>query len=230
MTTGKRVLIVEDDPAMAKLLSENLQFEGYVVAIARTGSQGLDQAKTYGPDLILLDLQLPDGDGLEVCRRLGSAKDHVPVIMITARGEEEDRVRGFDVGADDYVVKPFALKELLGRIRAVLRRTARRVRGVSLDAIKIDFVRLRAMKHNRQIILTDREFEVLLYLASRTGMVISREELLQGVWGYSEAATTRTVDTFVFRLRQKIEDDPHHPKYLKTAYGGGYRLIVDSES
>jgi two-component system alkaline phosphatase synthesis response regulator PhoP len=226
---SKRVLIVEDDPTIAKLLSENLRFEGFDVAIATSSNDGVDQVKTYGPDLILLDLLLPDGDGLDLCRRLGSAREQVPIIMMTARGEQEDRVRGFAVGADDYVVKPFALQELVARIKAVLRRTTKRVRRIKLGPVSIDFDQLRAVKNNRLLVLTDREFEVLRYFADRPGTVISRDQLLHWIWGYSEAATTRTVDSLVFRLRQKIEHDPHHPKYLRTAYGGGYRLTVDSE-
>jgi DNA-binding response OmpR family regulator len=176
---------------------------------------------------VLLDLSLPDQDGLDICRRFAASKESVPVIVITARGQQDDRVRGLTLGADDYVVKPFALDELLARINAVLRRTKGRVREVTLGDVRLDFVRLRAYKGSRELVLTDREFEIMRYLTERAGTVVSRDELLHLVWGYDEAPMTRTVDNFVFRLRQKIEEDPHHPKYIRTAYGDGYRLTLN---
>jgi DNA-binding response OmpR family regulator len=226
----KRVLIVEDDRSLAKVLRHNLEFEGFAVEWSETGRDALEKAKTFAPDLVLLDLMLPDKmDGLDLCRMFANAKDVVPVIIITARGQQEDRVRGLTVGADDYIVKPFALEELLARINAVLRRTKRRVQEVKLGDVTIDFMRLRAFRGNRELILTDREFEVMRYLTERAGTIVSRDELLHLVWGYDQAPVTRTVDNFVFRLRQKIEQDPHHPKYIRTAYGDGYRLTLSSE-
>ena len=226
----KRVLIVEDDKSLAKVLRHNLEFEGFLVEWSETGRDALEKAKTFTPDLVLLDLMLPDKmDGLDLCRIFANAKDVVPVIIITARGQQEDRVRGLTVGADDYIVKPFALEELLARMNAVLRRTKRRVREVKLGDVTIDFTRLRAFRGNRELILTDREFEVMRYLTERAGTIVSRDELLHLVWGYDQAPVTRTVDNFVFRLRQKIEEDPHHPKYIRTAYGDGYRLTLSSE-
>jgi DNA-binding response OmpR family regulator len=225
----KRILIIEDDKTIAKLLRDNLEFEGFSVEWAETGREGIEAAKTFAPDLVLLDLSLPDQDGLQLCRRFANSKDHVPVIVVTARGQQEDRVRGLTLGADDYIVKPFALEELLARIKAVLRRTKGRVDEVTLGDVTLDFVRLRAFKGSRELILTDREFEILRYLTERAGTTVSRDELLHLVWGYNEAPMTRTVDNFVFRLRQKIEDDPHHPKFIRTAYGDGYRLSLDAK-
>ena len=224
----KRVLIVEDDKAIARLLRDNLQYEGFAVEWSETGRDALQKVKQFAPDLVLLDLMLPQGaDGLDICRTLTQGRDHIPVIILTARGQKEDRVRGLTVGADDYVVKPFALDELLARVNAVLRRTKPRLEQLRLGDTTIDFRRLRAFKGKRELELTDREFDILRHLAERAGGVVSRDELLRLVWGYSDAPLTRTVDNFVFRLRRKIEKDPHHPQYIRTAYGDGYRLTLE---
>jgi two-component system response regulator VicR len=224
----KRVLIVEDDKALARLLRDNLQYEGFAVDWSETGLDALQKAKHFAPDLVLLDLTLPHGtDGFELCRALTHGRDHIPVIILTARGQKEDRIRGLTLGADDYIVKPFALDELLARINAVLRRTKPRMEQLKLGDTTIDFRRLRAFKGKHELVLTDREFEILRHLAERAGGVVSREELLRLVWGYSDAPLTRTVDNFVFRLRRKIERDPHHPQYIRTAYGDGYRLTLE---
>lgn len=226
----KRVLIVEDDKAIARLLRDNLQYEGFAVEWSETGRDALQKVKQCAPDLVLLDLMLPQGvDGLDICRTLTQGRDHVPVIILTARGQKEDRVRGLTLGADDYVVKPFALDELLARVNAVLRRTKPRLEQLRLGDTTIDFRRLRAFKGKRELELTDREFEILRHLAERAGGVVSRDELLRLVWGYSDAPLTRTVDNFVFRLRRKIEKDPHHPQYIRTAYGDGYRLTLEEQ-
>jgi DNA-binding response OmpR family regulator len=222
---NKRVLIVEDDKSIARLLRDNLEFEGFIVDWSETGRDALQRARQFSPDLILLDLMLPNNvDGLELCRGFANSRERIPVIILTARGEKEDRVLGLSLGADDYIVKPFALEELLARVNAVLRRTKGRIRELKLGAVTIDFVNLRATKAKRQIMLTDLEFEILRYFGERPGTIVSRDELLQLVWGYNEAPLTRTVDSFIFRLRQKIEVDPRHPKYIKTVYGDGYRL------
>jgi DNA-binding response OmpR family regulator len=225
----KRVLIIEDDAAMAKLMRDNLQFEGYDVAWAPNGADGTRELTNFVPDIVLLDLSLPDNDGLELCQKFAETKKHIPIIIVTARGQQEDRVRGLTVGADDYIVKPFALKELLARISAVLRRTKGPVSELKLGDTTIDFVRQRAFKGRRELVLTDREFEVVRYLAERPGAVVTRDELLHLVWGYNHTPVTRTVDNFVFRLRQKLEVDPHRPKYIRTAYGDGYRLTLSDE-
>jgi DNA-binding response OmpR family regulator len=223
----KRVLIVEDDKAIARLLRDNLQYEGFTVESSETGHDVLAIAKRFAPDLVLLDLMLPnDLDGLELCRLLSQGPKRIPVIILTARSQKEDRIRGLTLGADDYVTKPFALDELLARIHAVLRRAAPRLEQLKLGNTLIDFRRLLAFKRGAELALTDREFEVLRYLAERAGAVVTRDELLRVVWGYSDAPTTRTVDNFIFRLRHKLEADPHHPRYIRSAYGDGYRLTT----
>ena len=227
----KRILIIEDDKAIARLLRDNLTYEGFVVESSETGDDALRKAKQFVPDLVLLDLMLPNGvDGFDLCRSLSQGASRVPVIILTARGEKQDRVRGLKLGADDYVTKPFALDELLARVHAVLRRTKPRLERLRLGDVVLDFQRLRATKGNEELVLTDREFEVLRYLAERAGSVVTRDELLLLVWGYSDAPLTRTVDNLIFRLRQKIERDPHRPVHIRKAYGDGYRLVTSEET
>lgn len=222
-----RVLIVEDDKSIARLLRDNLEYEGFEVDWAATGQEALDKAQTYAPDLVLLDLMLPPGvDSYELCRTFSDVQGKA-VIIITARGQKDERIRGLRLGADDYIVKPFALDELLARIHAVLRRTSPRPDVLRLGDAEIDFRRLRATRAGEELTLTDREFEILRYLAGRVGRLVTRDELLQLVWGYKEAPVTRAVDSFIFRLRRKIEPDPHHPRYIRTAHGGGYRLTPE---
>jgi DNA-binding response OmpR family regulator len=224
---GKRILLVEDDHAIARMLRDNLQYDGFSVEWSQTGRDADAIAKRFSPDLVLLDLSLPQGlDGLDLCRHFSEAPERTPVIIITVRASKEERVRGLTLGADDYVVKPFALEELLARIHAVLRRTNPRLTQITLGDIVIDFRRLRVSKANQEIAMTDREFEVLRHLAERAGSVVSRDELLRLVWGYSDTLMTRTVDNFIFRLRHKLEPDPHHPRYIRTAHGEGYRFTV----
>jgi two-component system response regulator VicR len=227
--TGKRILVVEDDTAIARLLRDNLQFDGFTVEWAQTGRAALAAAKRFAPDLVLLDLMLPGIDGFEVCRSFSQGPDRTPVIILTARGRQEDRVRGLTLGADDYVVKPFALEELLARVHAVLRRTQPRLDEITIGETTVDFRKLSAFTGSREIVMTDREFEVLRHLAERAGSVVTREELLRLVWGYSDTPMTRTVDNFIFRLRHKLEPDPHHPKYIRTAHGDGYRLTLTDQ-
>lgn len=223
----KRVLVVEDDKAIGRLLVDNLLLDGFTVELCETGRDAFNALALFAPDLVLLDLMLPDGfDGLELCRSLSQRPAPIPVIILTARSEKEDRVRGLTMGADDYVVKPFALDELLARIHAVLRRARQRPESLKLGDTTIDFQRLHAMRGKREVVLTDREFEVLRHLAERAGSVVSRDELLHLVWGYWDVPTTRTVDNFIFRLRAKIERDPHNPQFIHTVYGGGYRLTL----
>jgi DNA-binding response OmpR family regulator len=226
---SKRILIVEDDIAFATILSDNLRFEGFAVDACNSVEQSLRAVKAFGPDLVLLDLTLNDGgDGLALCQRLTHAHERLPIIIISARREKDDRVRGLVLGADDYLVKPFAVDELLARIQAVLRRSRGRTSSIRLGEIFIDFVSRTTCKGRREIILTDREFEILRYLADRSGSIVSRDELLHLVWGYNEAPLTRTVDNFISHLRKKLEPDPKHPKYIRTSYGGGYRLTPTS--
>jgi DNA-binding response OmpR family regulator len=227
--TAKRILVVEDDRAIARLVRDNLAFEGFEVECAKDADEALAAAKRHAPDLVLLDLMLPSGmDGFELCQTFREAHSRTAVIILTARGQSEDRVRGLRLGADDYVVKPFALDELLARVHAVLRRTQSRVDRVVLGETVVDFTQLRATKGSGEVNLTDREFEILRHLAEHQGEMVTRGELLRLVWGYQEAPTTRTVDSFIFRLRRKIEPDPHNPKYIRTAHGDGYRLITSA--
>ena len=223
----KRVMIIEDDPSIARLLCDNLEFEGYLVEALHTGRNALTAIKRFCPDLLLLDLMLPHGvDGFEICRIVNQSPTRVPMIILSARGQKEDKVRGLTLGADDYVVKPFALDELLARVSAVLRRTKPKVDELRLGASFIDFRRLRAFRDDKPLELTDREFQILRCLVERAGQVVTRDELLHLVWGYSDAPLTRTVDNFILRLRHKLEPDPHHPTFIRKAYGDGYRLVL----
>lgn len=220
----QRILIIEDDEAIARLVRDNLQFDGYEVECQADGGDALRHVRRFAPNLVLLDLTLPGADGLEICRRLAESQDRVPVIVITARAQKDDRVLGLELGADDYVTKPFALDELLARVHAVLRRTHPHPANLRLGDITIDFARMTATKAGQAISLTDREVAVIRCLAERTGHVVSRDELLRIVWGFQETPMTRTVDNLIARLRRKIEPDPKQPRFIRTAHGDGYRL------
>jgi len=226
--TGKRILLIEDDRSIGRVLRDNLQYDGFSVEWSQTG-RGVDvTAKRFNPDLVLLDLSLPEGiDGLDLCRYFNQQPERTPVIIITARSSKEERVRGLTLGADDYVVKPFALEELLARVHAVLRRTKPPIETLRLGTSVIDFKRLTATRGGKKLELTDREFEILHCLAERVGHVVTRDELLHLVWGYSDTPLTRTVDNFIFRLRHKLEPDPKHPTFIRKAYGDGYRLVIE---
>jgi DNA-binding response OmpR family regulator len=228
---SSRILVVEDDEGIGRLISDNLIYEGFEVRQATNGQGAVRLLKEFGPDLVLLDVMLPNSvDGFELCRRITEGPRRIPVIMITARGHQDDRIRGFAVGADDYVVKPFVLDELLARVRAVLRRTGHELKRLRVGDIVIDFAARRAMAGKRDVTFTEREFEILRYLGERAGKTVSRDELLSVVWGYADMPATRTVDQFIFQLRRKLERDPHHPKYLRTSYGDGYLLAVEDEA
>lgn len=227
----KRILLVEDDKALARLLRDNLAYEGFEVQWSERGETVAQLAAEFNPNLFLLDLMLPSGfDGLEICRHVAQSHARVPVIILSARAQKEDRVRGLMLGADDYIVKPFALDELLARIHAVLRRSTPRLGQVRLGDTVVDFVRLKAQKSGAELVMTDREYEILRCLVERAGTIVSRDELLRVVWGYTSAPLTRTVDNFIFRLRHKLEPDPRHPIYIRTAYGDGYRLTLSQTS
>ncbi len=212
---------------MVRGLEDNLRFEGYETLAAGDGKRGLDLALTGAPDLVLLDVMMPGMSGWDVCRELRRKGLDVPVIMLTARGEEVDRVLGLEIGADDYVTKPFGLRELLARIRAVLRRPGPRQK---LDELAFGDVRVRlrerqAFKAGREVRLTRKEFDLLRFFVEHRGEIITRERLLNEVWGYDQYPTTRTVDTHVLRLRQKFEDDSERPQFILTAHGQGYRFV-----
>ena len=221
-----RILIIDDEPEMVRGLEDNLRFEGYQTLSATNGADGLDLALREGPDLVLLDIMMPRLSGWDVLRGLRAKQRDLPVIMLTARGEEVDRVLGLELGADDYVTKPFSLRELLARVRAVLRRPGPRQR---LETFAFGDVRLhvrarQVFRAGREVRLTRKEFELLHYLVEHPGEVITRDRLLEEVWGYEQFPTTRTVDTHVLRLRQKLERDPERPVHLLTVHGQGYRF------
>ena len=191
-----------------------------------SGRDALAVVKRFTPDL-LLDIMLPHGpDGFDICRALNEGPHRIPVIILSARGQKEDRIRGLTLGADDHATKPFALDELLARVHAVLRRTTPRIDQLTLGSTVIDFRRLRASCGAKPVELTDREFEILRRLAERAGSIVTRDELLHLVWGYADAPLTRTVDNSILRLRHKLEPDPRHPIYIRKAYGDGYRLTI----
>jgi DNA-binding response OmpR family regulator len=223
----KRILIVEDDTAIARLVQDNLVFDGFEVECQSDGRHALADVRRFQPDLVLLDLMLPGVDGLEICRTLSQATERTPVIIITARTQKDDRVLGLEVGADDYVTKPFALDELLARVHAVLRRTQPHPEDIVLGEITFNFKRMSATRGGHPIGLTDREVAVMRRLAERVGHVVTRDELLRVVWGYVDTPVTRTVDNVIARLRRKIEPDPKQPRYIRTAHGDGYRLTPD---
>ena len=224
-----RLLIVEDDAALARLLRDNLVYEGFAVECVADGLEAIERVRTARPDLVLLDITIPGLNGFEVCRVLGAGPERVPIIIVTARTQSQDTVRGLELGADDYVTKPFALDELLARIHAVLRRSRRTIQTLTFGDVAIDFGRMRASKGGVALQLTPREFGVLQHLAEHAGKAVTREELLRVVWGYQDMPLTRTVDNFVARLRRKLEPDPHHPRYIRTMHGDGYCLALSAE-
>jgi DNA-binding response OmpR family regulator len=222
------VLVVDDDAAMRAGLADNLELEGYQVVSAATLREGREAALNHRPDLIILDLMLPDGDGVSLCRQLRLQGYRQPIIMLTARAEEMDKLLGFEVGADDYVVKPFGLRELLARVRAHLRRRptmALTGRAVQVGAALADFQRHLLTRDGAVLDTSAKEMDLLKYLAMHRGQVVSREEILAEVWGHQREIATRTVDNFVVRLRKKIEPDPAEPRFLITIHGAGYKLV-----
>lgn len=223
----KRVLIVEDDRGLARILSDNLTFDGYQVDWVADSDAAVASVRAGPPDLILLDLMLPGGDGFELCAQLRQ-RERTPIIILTARAQKSDKLRGLDLGADDYLTKPFDLDELLARIRAVLRRRGVPiVEQLTMGPVTVSFQTLRARHGLRDLHLTHREFEVLRYLAERRDRIVHRDELLREVWGYLSTPTTRSVDLAIARLRKKIEEDPHRPRFILTVHADGYRLAPD---
>jgi DNA-binding response OmpR family regulator len=220
----RRILIVEDDPSITRMVRDNLVYEGFDVECVTRGDQALSGIRSFAPDLILLDLMLPGLDGFEICRAVAQGAVRVPMIILSARSQSSDKIKGLELGADDYITKPFMFEELLARIHAVMRRTIAAPDAIDLGDIHLDFSALRATKGKKPLALTHREFEVLRLLSMHRDKVVTREQLLRSVWGYIELPMTRTVDQFIVRLRSKIETDPHHPRFLHTVYGDGYRL------
>jgi len=223
-----RILIIDDQKELLNGLAVNFRREGYEVLTATEGGAGLGLAREGRPDLIILDVMLPGMSGLDVCRELRRTGVEVPIIMLTARGEEMDRVLGLEIGADDYLTKPFSVRELLARVRARLRRRPAAagpiVARYRFGDIEIDFGRLRAERQGRPLELSAKEFDLLGLLVRRRGEILTRDEILKQVWGYDDPPLTRTVDTHILRLRQKIEPDPGNPAFIQTVYGEGYRF------
>lgn len=224
-----RLLVIEDEMPMRIALVKTLESEGYRVISAVDGSSGLESALTEKVDLILLDVMLPGLDGYTVCREIRQRGQEVPVLMLTARGQVQDRVDGLDCGADDYLVKPFSMKELLARVRALLRRQSR-VGAVpnelQLGKVRFDFRKQNATREGEAVSLTTREWDMLRLFIAAEGEPISREQFLDEVWEYNAWPTTRTVDNFIAKLRAKIESNPNHPEFILTVRGLGYKLQV----
>jgi DNA-binding response OmpR family regulator len=227
------VLVVADDTTLAMTLRYNLERAGYTCLVASEGARALELARRERPALVLLDVMLPGIDGLEVCRRI-RAESTVPIIMLTAKAEEIDRVVGLEVGADDYVTKPFSTRELVARVRAALRRAQMQpddeengVQPARFGAITVDPARREVLRDDTPLGLKPKEFDLLLYFVRNPGRVFTREQLLERVWGYDFAGTNRTVDVHVRWLREKIEDDPAHPRFLRTSRGAGYLFEGD---
>jgi DNA-binding response OmpR family regulator len=226
------VLAIEDDPAILRGLADNLRFEGYEVITAMDGETGYRLQAERKPDLILLDLMLPRMSGLEFCRKLRAERIQTPVLMLTARSEEADRVLGLDLGADDYMAKPFSVRELMARVRALLRRsqpvpadTPRLPDELRFGEASIDFRSYEARRNGEPIEMTRKEFAILRYLASRAGQVVTRDDLLNEVWGYDSYPSSRTVDNHVAGLRAKLERDASEPEHVRTVHGVGYKFV-----
>ena len=224
-----KILIVEDDEDLLRGLVINLSREGYEIVQADRGDLGLELALNTRPHLVLLDVMLPEMDGLEVCRELRKRGINVPIIMLTAKTEEIDRMAGLKVGADDYVCKPFSARELLARIRVQLRRwPAQRNKGLirySFDDVEIDFEKFRATREGEPLELTPREFEILKLLIQCHGEVVTRDRMLDEVWGREVYVTTRTIDNHVLKLRKKTEENPSNPQHILSIYGQGYKFV-----
>jgi DNA-binding response OmpR family regulator len=228
---GRKVLVVEDEEAIAEAMHARLASEGYRVRVAHDGPQALEAAAAERPDLVILDLMLPGMDGLEVCRRI-QRPDWVPVLMVTARTEETDKVAGFAVGADDYLTKPFSMRELVARVRAILRRMDRieevsPTEPVARFDLVVDPARRRVTKAGEELQLTPLEFEILMTLIRSPGVVFSRDQLMDRVWGYRDYAGGRVVDSHVARVRRKLGDEAAEPRYIRTVHGVGYAFKED---
>lgn len=223
-----RILIVEDEPNMVAGLRDNFEYEGYEVIAASDGVEGLERALQESPDLLILDVMMPRMSGLEVCKQLKAKRPSLPIIMLTARGQEVDKVIGLELGADDYVTKPFSIRELLARVKAVLRRV--RVLPKQYDRyafadVEVDLRAYRVLRGGQNVELSAKEFELLKYFICHPGETVTRERLLEDVWGYERYPTTRTVDAHIVHLRQKLEPSPDQPQFFLTVHGIGYKFV-----
>jgi DNA-binding response OmpR family regulator len=228
----KKILIIEDEEELVNGLKLNLCLEGYDVLWTLDGEEGINKALKEAPDLILLDIMLPKKDGLEVCQELRRKNITTPIIMLTAKSEEVDKIVGLEIGADDYITKPFSLRELLARVKAHLRRGEREEKNVPsiyrFNDVEIDFNRFKVRRKDREFDLTSLEVEILKYFVSHRGEVVTREVLLDKIWGYERYPSTRTIDNHILKLRKKLEGRPSKLKYIISVYGEGYRFIGGS--
>jgi DNA-binding response OmpR family regulator len=223
-----RILIVEDEPAMVAGLRDNFEFEGYEVLTAPDGVAGLERALREQPDLVVLDVMMPRMSGLDVCKQLKAKRPSIPIIMLTARGQEVDKVVGLELGADDYVTKPFSIRELLARVKAVLRRAKNHPRDgerLSFGDVEVNLQSCQVSRSGKALDFSSKEFELLKYFLSHPGETLSRDRLLEDVWGYDRFPTTRTVDAHIVRLRQKVEPKPEEPRFILTVHGTGYKFV-----
>src|SRR2546425_2194842 len=228
-TSGKtRILIVEDEPAMVAGLRDNFEYEGYDVISADDGVAGLERALRDDPDLVVLDVMMPRMSGLDVCKELKAKRPSLPIIMLTARGQEIDKVVGLELGADDYVTKPFSVRELMARVKAVLRRVSPPATAPEVYRFGDVEVNLRGnavLRAGAQVDLSAKEFALLAYFVSHPGETLSRDRLLDAVWGYENYPNTRTVDTHIVHIRQKLEPNPEEPRFILTIHGSGYKFV-----
>lgn len=225
-----KILLVEDEPKMQQVIKDNLELEGYEIDISGDGKTGLQKLLNNSYALVLLDVMLPEMSGFDVCKQARQKGILTPVIFLTAKGEEIDKVLGLELGADDYITKPFGLRELLARAKAVLRRSEGSAGGMSekmvLGSVEIDFKTYNANRAGTNLQMTPKEFEILRFLWQHRNQTVSRDQLLTNVWGYDETLSTRTIDNFILKLRQKIEEDPARPKFIITIHGVGYKLLL----
>jgi DNA-binding response OmpR family regulator len=223
-----KILIIEDEPKMVSGLRDNFEFEGYDVVAAYDGVEGMERALAESPDLVLLDVMMPKLSGLDVCKQLKTKRPALPIIMLTARGQEVDKVVGLELGADDYVTKPFSIRELLARVKAVLRRVSNAPSNgdtVGFSDVVVDLKGCRVTRAGKSVEVSSKEFELLKFFIRHSGETLSRERLLNEVWGYDRFPTTRTVDAHIVHLRQKLEPSPEQPQYFLTVHGMGYKFV-----
>jgi DNA-binding response OmpR family regulator len=223
-----KILIVEDEPNMVAGLRDNFEFEGYQVLTAADGVAGLERALSESPDLVILDVMMPRMSGLDVCKQLKAKKPSMPIIMLTARGQEVDKVVGLELGADDYVTKPFSIRELLARVKAVLRRAGtlpKQGEKFAFGEVEVNLRNCQVSRKGKALEFSSKEFELLKYFLNHPGETLSRDRLLEDVWGYDRFPTTRTVDAHIVRLRQKVEPKPDDPRFILTVHGTGYKFV-----
>jgi DNA-binding response OmpR family regulator len=228
-TPPRTVLVVEDEPQMRGILCDNLEYEGYRAVAVDSGERALQEFERRAVSLLIVDIMLPGMSGFELCQRLRGRGSHVPIIILTARTQERDRIEGLDLGADDYVSKPFSVRELLARVRAQVRRDDWHTPNgpeFKFADVSVNVPRRLVMRKGRRVPLSAREFELLRYLIAHRDEVVSREQLLRDVWGYDQLSVTRTVDNYIAKLRMQLEPKPHEPRYIITVHGSGYQMLL----